>query len=103
FQNKKILQLASKDDLLIQPMEIPGPLCAILGGAKVSGYPEALKILNTAASICAKFTVKENKEIKIQYGIKNKKMEQLEKLSALKLEKILIINPIGEHLVQFQI
>lgn len=102
FENRQILKLVSEDDLLLQPLEIPGPLCVILGGAKVLGYHETSKILNTAASICVKFTVKENKKIKVQYGLKNKEMEKIEELIKLRLENTLITEPLG-NLVRFQI
>ncbi len=104
FENKQIIKYASKEDLLIQPLKIPGPLCAILGGAKVLECLAASEILNIAASICAKFTIKDKKKIKIQYGFKNKYMDNIEKLLTLKLEKDIQVKPIEENeLTKFQI
>lgn len=104
FENKQILKFTSKDDLLIQPKEIPGPLCALLGGSKVLGYPEQEKFLKLATSICAKFSIKEGKLIKVQYGLKNKNIENIENLRELKLKKTLIVNPLKKDILpQFQI
>lgn len=104
FENKKILKLTTEDDLLVKPKEIPGPLCALLSGAKVLRYLDAQKNLTAATSICARFSIKETKAIEIQYGLKEKEMENIERLVDLKLENTLIITPIENYdLIQYQV
>lgn len=103
FENKKILKLAAKDDLLIQPKEIPGPLCAFLNGGKVIEDQFGEQYLTILASICAKFTIKkEYKLIQVQYDTKKKEMDKIENLKDLRLEKVCGIYPIlDEHLMQY--
>ncbi|MFH0854226.1 MAG: hypothetical protein V1891_01910 [bacterium] len=91
LENKKLLKLASYNDLLIQPKEIPGPLCVLINNQKASGRLPHQKILKILCSICAKYSFKKNFNIKsivkIQFGKKNSTMDNIENLKGLLLKE----------------
>lgn len=93
-ENKKLLRIAGNTDLLIQPKKIPGPLCVFLKTSKASKYLTDEKNLNEIASICAKYTKSSTEYVNIQFGFKRKEMEQINKLTDLRLKNTLIIEKI---------
>lgn len=94
FENKKLLQLAREKDLLIQPKKIPGPICLFIENRNFISEE-----LNQAVAICAKFTIKETKKIKVQYGIKQTLMDSMENLKNLELDGYLETIPMAPELL----
>lgn len=92
-ENKKLLYLAENRDLIIQPKEIPGPLCVFICDSKVSGHPQDGKFLKVLCSICAKYTLKrdsdKDKKILVQYGEKSVEMATMVNLRELILKNSL--------------
>ncbi|MFH1030461.1 MAG: tRNA 4-thiouridine(8) synthase ThiI [bacterium] len=103
LENKKLLKLASAHDLLIQPKEVPGPLCVFLNNSKVTGYLTNKKILKLLCSICARYTLKRNftmkDNLKIQYGKRYSGIEKVANLRELFLEDILEVGATSEDTI----
>ncbi|MFC1613013.1 tRNA 4-thiouridine(8) synthase ThiI [Patescibacteria group bacterium] len=85
LENKKLLNLSGKNDLLFQPEKIPGPLCAFVTNSRVSAYLEDEKKIKVLACICAKYTVKSPKALTIQYDLKKDILKDIQDLKTLKL------------------
>jgi len=85
LENKKLLKLVKKNDLLFQPEKTPGPLCVFLRTSQVSAYLKDIKKLKVLACICAKYTVKNQKTLTIQYGFKKDRLKNIQDLRTLKL------------------
>lgn len=94
FENKKLLQLAREKDLLIQPKKIPGPICLFIDNRNFRNEE-----LNLAAAICAKFTIKEDERIWVQYGIKQDIMDSIGGLKNLELDECLEIIPMASEVL----
>jgi len=104
FENKKLLKLASPNDLLVQPKEIPGPIGLFLSEPKVSGYLKSGKNLKLISGICAKYSLKnkngnDDTNVKIQYGTKDKGMEEIDDLKELTLTGSIDVKPVSNDVI----